>query len=95
MTIYGEGGFYIGELKDGRPHGPGQFYFSNSNYLEAIFLEGDINCDDAILIESNGNYYRGGFDKAVQTGKGVLRTSGGEWRGRFSAGRISGKANMI
>jgi len=77
-------------MMDGQPNGPGQIYFFNNNYLEATFANGDIDTQDAIMIENNGNYYRGGFKESVQTGSGVLRTSGSEWKGKFEAGRIVG-----
>ena len=46
------------------------------------------------MIENNGNYYRGGFKESVQTGSGILRTSGSEWKGKFEAGRIVGVGEL-
>lgn len=86
---------YMGEMIDGKPNGPGQIYFYNKNYLEAIFDKGNIDTDDAIMIENNGNYYRGGFKESMQTGSGILRTSGSEWKGKFEAGKIIGTAENI
>ena len=90
LDIFGESGIYIGGLVNGKPHGAGQLYFYNRNFLEGVFKEGSIEAEDAVMIESNGNYYRGGFRGSQQTGRGVLRASGAEWRGEFAAGRISG-----
>lgn len=80
----------MGETQAGKPHGPGQVYFSNGSFLEAEFKNGEIDCEDALMIEGNGNYYRGGFKESAQTGMGVLRSSGSEWRGNFLSGRLTG-----
>lgn len=42
------------------------------------------------MIEVNGNYYRGGFKDSAQTGIGILKSSGSEWRGRFISGKLEG-----
>ena len=50
MNVFEEDCVYIGLLKSNRPDGPAQLYFNNHNYLEALFIEGFIDCRDAIFI---------------------------------------------
>lgn len=33
MDIFNESGTYLGWIRNDKPHGPGQLYFHNSNYL--------------------------------------------------------------
>jgi hypothetical protein len=44
INIFGETGKYVGDLKNDRPHGRGQLYFDNSSFLEAVFINGMVNC---------------------------------------------------
>lgn len=90
MVLYGEDCIYVGDLQGVKPHGSGQVYFTNGSYLEALFKDGEIECEDALMIEGNGNYYRGGFKDSAQTGIGILKSSGSEWRGRFISGKLEG-----
>jgi hypothetical protein len=49
-----------------------------------------VDCPDGLFIESNGNYYRGGFKSSKQGGAGVLKEGDRLMRGNFAEGQLQG-----
>ena len=90
INIFGETGRYVGDLKNDRPHGKGQLYFDNGNFLEAVFINGVVDCEDSVFIDLNGNYYRGNFKDSKQSGTGKLGTREGIILASFVDGLAQG-----
>ena len=76
--IWENGGYYIGQFKNGLSHGKGILYYSNGN----ILYEGDFINDkpegNGKYIWENGEYYIGQWKNGLRNGKGILYYSNGK-----------------
>lgn len=56
------GAFYLGEWKDGQPHGLGKLLYPNGSYFEGPFIKGSVTGNDGLYIYPDGSYKRGSVD---------------------------------
>jgi hypothetical protein len=82
---------YVGELKDGKPHGKGKMGYKNGDVYQGNFEDGKINGQGKMKL-SNGDKYHGEWKNGIKDGKGkYLFASGsvydGEWKNNNFEGR--------
>lgn len=88
---YASGNYYVGEIKDGKRHGKGTFYFSNGFKYEGEFKNGVIEGQGTFYYD-DGNIYNGEFVNNIRQGKGTMNYSNGDkYEGNWLEGKKSGK----
>ena len=50
---------YMGEWKDGEPHGFGEMIFNNGTYYRGPFSKGNPDGDEGYFVFTDGSYKRG------------------------------------
>ena len=55
ILTFPNGGHYVGELKDNKPHGQGTYTLSDGSKITGEFKEGDLT--DKALVEKLAKYY--------------------------------------
>ena len=88
---------YVGEVKDGNPHGKGKITVSDEEVrsYEGDWVEG-IPCGRGIFCFTNGNIYEGEVYDAVPQGKGIMKYADGTvYEGDVDCGMPHGKGKFI
>jgi len=83
--IYGDGKYYIGQLKNDHRHGKGILYYKNGNIkYEGDFVENKFEGNGKLILE-DGQYYIGQFKNGFKHGKGIEYYSNGsiKYEGEF------------
>jgi len=82
---------YIGELKNGLPHGKGRLTYPNGNiYKEGTFLDGNLHSIGKMVYE-NGDIYEGDFKHGFRDGLGIYKFHDGDiYEGEFKDGLKDG-----
>lgn len=81
-----DGTIYIGELRNGEPHGYGKVSWANGNAYEGYFKNGVIHAQGTYYW-SDGDIYMGDWRNGDRTGQGVYRWPDGTiYRGEFIDG---------
>ena len=87
---------YVGEVKDGNPHGKGKITVSDEEVrsYEGDWVEG-IPCGRGIFCFTNGNIYEGEVYDAVPQGKGIMKYADGTvYEGDVDCGIPHGTGKM-
>ena len=87
---------YVGEVKDGNPHGKGKITVSDEEVrsYEGDWVEG-IPCGRGIFCFTNGNIYEGEVYDAVPQGKGIMKYANGDtYEGDVDCGIPHGTGKM-
>ena len=87
---------YVGEVKDGNPHGKGKITVSDEEVrsYEGDWVEG-IPCGRGIFCFTNGDIYEGEVCDAVPQGKGIMKYINGDiYEGDVDCGIPHGKGKM-
>ena len=85
---------YIGEVKDGHPHGKGELVWKSGKSYDGEWQKGVIN-GFGIERFPNGSYYEGNFQNSNWFGKGKNILSNGEiHEGEFRYKDVHGKGNI-
>lgn len=87
---------YVGEVKDGNPHGKGKITVSDEEVrsYEGDWVEG-IPCGRGIFCFTNGDIYEGEVYDAVPQGKGIMKCANGDtYEGDVDCGIPHGTGKM-
>ena len=91
--IYPNGDLYVGEYRNKRPHGKGKMTWTNGNWQEGIFVDGELH-------DKQGSQYiaqyqrtdRGQFTRGERTGRGVMLWKSGErYEGEWNEDGMNGQ----
>ncbi|SHJ51724.1 tetratricopeptide repeat protein [Parasporobacterium paucivorans] len=99
-NAYGEVTFaggkkYIGEFKDGKPHGKGAEFFSNGDRYEGEFKDG-LRSGQGTKTYVNGDRYEGSFEEGKFHGYGIFSYSdGNKYEGEWIKGKPNGQGTRI
>lgn len=93
-----KGNRYVGEYKDGLPHGEGIMYFDANDKYQRMSYEGDwINGlfdGKGVEIWLNGSKYEGDFKKGLRNGYGICYySSGGIYKGNWRDDKKNGEGH--
>ena len=66
--------YYEGDWRNGLPNGFGRIIYDDGSLYEGCFNNGVAECDQALFICGNGNYYRGRIKNNMANGYGELST---------------------
>ena len=92
---YSNGDVYIGQVKDGLPHGVGTYTMTDGAYYHGDFVDGHFD-GKGIYVWPSGNSYTGDFVRDMFQGKGVYTwASGGIYAGDFVNDVRTGKGTLI
>lgn len=88
-------GKYSGEWLDGKPHGHGEFAYSNGMRYAGGFKEGNRN-GQGVTTLPNGDRYEGGYRNGRRDGQGTLyRTNGEVTSGYWLMGKYQGAERPV
>lgn len=88
-------GTYVGNTKNGRPHGKGILTLSNGDKFIGNFEEGNL-LGDIVLNFADGNKYEGGFFRGEFFGEGKFTFTDGEINeGTFKNNKLNGFARIV
>jgi len=88
------GGKYIGETKDGIPHGKGKFIWPEGDEYEGDWIN-NTQHGWGVFRWSNGDRYEGQFENDVQHGFGKMRYADGKvWEGAWQHDEMHGKGTL-
>eukprot|EP00668_Euglena_longa_P019587 GGOE01024366.1.p2 GENE.GGOE01024366.1~~GGOE01024366.1.p2 ORF type:complete len:514 (-),score=129.11 GGOE01024366.1:837-2378(-) len=88
------GGRYIGQTKDGIPHGKGKFIWPEGDEYEGDWIE-NVQHGWGIFRWSNGDKYEGQFDNDYQQGHGKMTFADGKvWDGGWRQDQMHGKGTL-
>ena len=73
---YSNGDVYIGQVKDGLPHGVGTYTMTDGTYYHGDFVDGHFD-GKGIYVWPSGNSYTGDFVRDMFQGKGVYTWASG------------------
>lgn len=76
--LIGKGVVYLGQWKDGAPHGFGRVFYNKGGYFQGSFDCGMAMCSDGIFIYPDGTFYRGQIKDSSANGTGILVYRSGE-----------------
>lgn len=89
-VVYGDGGKYEGELKDGLKHGVGTYYFANGDKYTGEFA-GDLRHGKGSYSYATGARYEGEFKEGQRSGSGIYYYPNGDvFQGSFAGGLMNG-----
>jgi hypothetical protein len=83
-----EGGQYVGEYLDGKPHGRGTMLLPSSYRYEGEWRLGQPHGYGTLYFKDERNFYQGMWLDGKRHGKGLLMLSRSEWRGEFRDGEF-------
>jgi hypothetical protein len=90
--VFRDGSKYVGELRDGKPHGQGTYTFPSGEKYEGEWRDG-IQSGRGTATFPNGASYRGEFRDGNRNGKGTYTYSTGEqYVGEWRDGKRNGSA---
>lgn len=94
-TYTHSGDAYVGEWKNGCPHGKGKYTFHNCESYEGDYVNGQ-RFGRGIYTYKDGTIYEGDYANGVQEGKGVIRykVSGHVYEGDFRNNMLCGQGVM-
>jgi len=82
---------YEGELKDGKPHGKGTYYWANGNKYKGDFKD-SMKSGTGTFWSADGDRYEGEFEDNMKSGKGIdYYANGDKYEGEFKDNMKSGK----
>jgi len=82
---------YEGELKDGKPHGKGIYYYANGDKYEGEYKDNKRN-GKGVYYYANGNRYEGEYKDDKRNNKGILYyANGSKYEGEYKDDEINGK----
>lgn len=88
---YSNGDVYVGQMKDGKPHGKGKYTWSNGDFYEGDWVNGKMHGRGKCTWVT-GDSYEGDWVKNQRTGKGKhIYASGDFYDGDFVNGLNHGK----
>ena len=94
-------GRYIGEIRNGKPHGEGKITYKDSDGAGRLSYEGTwqngIQHGAGTMIWKNGSKYEGDWDNYVWNGQGKYfdASSGQRYEGRFKNDKYNGKGTWF
>ncbi len=92
-TMDWNGGTYTGDLKDGRPHGRGEWTHPDGRVYRGQFINGNIE-GQGVMIFPGGIEYRGEFEDGLAHGSGTMtHPTEGSVSGVWHRGRLVEKAD--
>ena len=92
-TAYANG-LYNGKTVNGKPEGPGKFFFNDGSTYEGFFHKGKIE-GHGKLTKPDGSVLEGIFYDNMLEGEGICRwQDGSSYRGEFRNGRMHGKGTL-
>lgn len=90
-TIYS---VYVGEMRDGRPHGDGKLELRAGEIFEGQWVAGRLH-GEGVHLDAAGNRYAGTFENGVPHGRGRLALANGSiYEGEFRNGLRDGEGRM-
>ncbi len=89
--IFSNGDRYVGEVRNGYPHGRGTGYYANGNRYEGEFKDGKPH-GRGTGYYANGNRYEGQFKDGKRDGRGTYYFANGDrYEGEFKDGKRDGR----
>jgi hypothetical protein len=86
---------YLGELKDGEPHGKGKMGYKNGDVYQGNFEDGKMNGQGKMTL-SNGDKYDGEFKNDMKHGKGKYSfASGAVYDGEWKNNKFEGRGKYL
>ena len=88
-------GSYIGQSKDGKPHGKGKMVFANGDEYDGGWKDGKMH-GEGVCEYANGSVYKGAWENGKMNGRGeVVFANGNKYEGEWKHGKKHGKGRWI
>ncbi|MDR1860118.1 MAG: hypothetical protein LBR06_04280 [Bacteroidales bacterium] len=72
-------GYYVGETKDGKPHGKGKYFYSNGSWADGNWADGGLNGQAICYNATHKRTDRGQYKDNCRTGRGRMEWADGDW----------------
>jgi predicted nucleic-acid-binding protein len=76
---FDDGNYYIGEVKNGMPHGQGEYHWADGDWHKGMFVNGARTGQGTYYNVQNKRTDTGQYRDGVRVGRGKMQWSNGEW----------------
>ena len=87
---YGDDAVYVGQQKDGKPHGYGEMTAKNGDTYKGDWVNGKRHGNGKANL-ADGDEYDGKWVDDMQHGQGILTWSDGKYKGEFERNMMHGR----
>ncbi|MDR1860119.1 MAG: hypothetical protein LBR06_04285 [Bacteroidales bacterium] len=72
-------GFFIGETKDGKPHGKGTYFYNDGNWVDGNYIDGGLYGQATQYYADQKRTDKGEYDNGSRVGRGRMEWENGDW----------------
>jgi hypothetical protein len=93
---FGNGNYYIGEVRNGQPNGKGKYYYQSGSWTEGVFSNGELTGQGVYYDIQNSRTDTGQYINGNRTGKGSMKWDNGQWyTGEWNQSGANGYGTMF